>query len=142
MTTLIETLKRDALVARRVRTEESRVTANLLTSIIGESETASKSKGIPVPSDADVIAVIKRFIDKLQEVKPLLEPSSAAGITNSLEIEVASKYMPQMLTEDEIRSEIEKLDVKTVPTIMAHLKKNFAGKYDGKLASTIAKEFQ
>ena len=46
-----------------------------------------------------------------------------------------------MMSEDEIRSEIEKLDDKSIPSIMKYFKNQFAGKCDMGVVNKIAKEF-
>ena len=46
-----------------------------------------------------------------------------------------------MMSEDEIREEIAKLEDKKIPTIMKHFKANFNGKCDMGLVNKIAKEF-
>lgn len=44
-----------------------------------------------------------------------------------------------MMSEDEIRAEIDKLSDKSMPSIMKHFKTNFAGKVEMSLVSKIAK---
>ena len=45
-----------------------------------------------------------------------------------------------MLSEEEIRAEIAKLEDKSIPSIMKHFKANFAGKCDMGLVNKIARE--
>jgi len=47
-----------------------------------------------------------------------------------------------MLSEDEIRNEIEKLTDKSIPSIMKHFKANFNGKVDMGLVNKIARTYQ
>ena len=44
-----------------------------------------------------------------------------------------------MLSEDEIRKEIDSLEDKSIPSIMKHFKVNFQGKVDMALVNKIAK---
>ena len=44
-----------------------------------------------------------------------------------------------MMSEDEIRIEIEKLDDKSISSIMKHFKTNFAGKVEMSIVSKVAK---
>ena len=53
--------------------------------------------------------------------------------------ELISKYLPKMLSEDEIRKEIDSLEDKSIPSIMKHFKANFQGKVDMSLVNKIAK---
>ena len=51
------------------------------------------------------------------------------------------KYLPQLLTDSEIKNIIASLEDKTVPSVMRHFKMNYNGKCDMKLVSTVLKEF-
>lgn len=44
-----------------------------------------------------------------------------------------------MLSEDEIRQEILKLEDKSIPSVMKHFKTNFVGKVDMGLVSKVAR---
>ena len=41
-----------------------------------------------------------------------------------------SSYLPKMMSAEEIKAEILKLEDKSVPNVMKHFKANFAGKCD------------
>ena len=47
-----------------------------------------------------------------------------------------------MMSEKEVRDEIEKLPIKNIPSIMKHFKVNFEGKVDMALVNAIAKEYK
>ena len=53
--------------------------------------------------------------------------------------EVLVKYLPQMMSEEEIKAEIAKLEDKSIPSVMKHFKANFAGKVDMGLVNKIAR---
>jgi len=55
---------------------------------------------------------------------------------------VIAKFLPKMMSEDEIRNEIAKLEDKKIPSVMKHFKTNFNGLCDMAVVSKIAKEFQ
>jgi uncharacterized protein YqeY len=59
------------------------------------------------------------------------------SLTN--QIEVIKKYLPKLLSEEEIREIISTLDDKSMPSVMKHFKTNYQGKVDMKLVSNIAK---
>ena len=56
--------------------------------------------------------------------------------------DLLSKYLPKMMSEEEIKAEIEKLEDKKIPSVMKHFKTNFNGLCDMGLVSKIAKEYQ
>ena len=59
------------------------------------------------------------------------------------ELAILSSYGPKQMTESELREAINDFRAKNpdanVGTIMAHLKTNFGGQYDGKTASALAR---
>lgn len=59
------------------------------------------------------------------------------SLTN--QIEVIKKYLPKLLSEEEIREIISGLEDKSMPSVMKHFKLNYQGKVDMKLVSNIAK---
>ena len=95
-------------------------------------------------TDQDVLQVIAKVIKELEEEKLGFEK---AGRTEKVE-ELASQqklleeYLPRQLTEEEIKTEIEKLEDKSMPNIMKHFKINFAGKCDMKLVNQIANQYK
>lgn len=62
---------------------------------------------------------------------------NVTSLTN--QIEVIKKYLPKLLSEEEIREIISGLEDKSMPSIMKHFKLNYQGKVDMKLVSNIAK---
>ena len=53
--------------------------------------------------------------------------------------EILTKYLPQMLSNDEIDAIIASLADKSIPSIMKHFKINYAGKVDMSAVSARAK---
>jgi uncharacterized protein YqeY len=52
---------------------------------------------------------------------------------------VLKQFLPKLLSEAEVRTEIQKLADQSLPSIMKHFKTNFAGKVDMGLVNQIAK---
>ena len=91
--------------------------------------------------DADVVQILQKTIKELTEEK---ENYIKAG--NTIEAEnieaqkkIIEKYLPQMMSEDEIKAEIAKLEDKSIPSVMKHFKANFAGKVDMSLVNKIGR---
>ena len=81
-------------------------------------------------TDTDVLQVIEKSIKELIEEKEAFLKAGRMEKVAELEeqIKVLEVYLPKKLTEAEIKAEIEKLDDKSIPSIMKHFKMNFAGK--------------
>ena len=94
--------------------------------------------------DADTIAILQKTIKELtEEAENYRKAGNTAQVT---EIEtqkaILEKYLPQMMSAEEIDEIIATLPDKTIPTIMRHFKANFAGKVDMSLVSARAKAVQ
>ena len=59
--------------------------------------------------------------------------------TIEYEKSLIEKYLPAMLSEEEIKAIIEGLEDKTVPSVMRHFKTNYNGKCDMKVVSNVLK---
>ena len=59
---------------------------------------------------------------------------------NGQMIDIASKYLPKMLSKEEIREVILSLDDKSIPNVMKHFKANYNGKCDMRLVQEVLKE--
>ena len=91
--------------------------------------------------DADMVRIIQKTIKELEE-----EKENYARVNNAEEVEnieyqksLIEKYLPKMLSEEEIKAIIDTLDDKTVPSVMRHFKTNYNGKCDMKTVSDVLK---
>ena len=102
------------------------------------------------PTDEEMINTISSFINSTNGVVTMLVDSGMSIENNQCvnrleEIEIAKEYLPKMMGEEELKKEIinflSSVDSKekSIGSVMQFLKENFAGKFNGKLASLIAK---
>jgi hypothetical protein len=118
---IFEEIKKDFLQARKDRISDK---AAFYSWAIGEIQNNAPTKEY---TNEVVLPILKNMHKKLSEIK------------NHTEASIIGKYLPKMLTEEEIR-EIFKTVEGGMPEKMAYLKTNHTNMYDGKLASQIAKE--
>ncbi len=92
-------------------------------------------------TDADMVAILQKTIKELTE-----EAENYSKVGNLAQVEeinaqkaILEKYLPQMMSEDEIKNIIASLDDKSMPSIMKHFKANYAGKVDMQLVNKIAR---
>ncbi len=92
-------------------------------------------------ADADASNIIQKTIKELNE-----EKENYAKVGNDEEvaklarqIEIASSYLPKMLSKEEIKNIILSLEDKSVPTVMKHFKANFNGQVDMRLVQEVLK---
>jgi len=139
MTTIYTKIKTDFVAARKDR-NSSLVT--LLSTVIGEMDNeASRAKDSDkTVSDAVATKILKSFSKNLEELI-IAKGNNPDDISERLEKTIIDSYIPTQLDEDGLRSVIAASGVTGIKDVMTFLKANHAGLYDGKLASTIAKEF-
>ena len=138
---LINQLKKDNLVALKEKDTTKRAILSVVISNYNLFAIEQKAKGLEA-KDEDTIRLIQKAIKELDDE---LEGFKAVGNNDKIsQIETQRKtlssYLPKMLSEEEIRAEIAKLEDKSIPSIMKHFKANFAGKCDMGLVNKIARE--
>ena len=138
---LIDQLKKDNLVALKEKDSTKRAILSVVISNYNLFAIEQKAKGLEA-KDEDTIRLIQKAIKELDDE---LEGFKAVGNNDKIsQIETQRKtlssYLPKMLSEEEIRAEIAKLEDKSIPSIMKHFKANFAGKCDMGLVNKIARE--
>ena len=91
--------------------------------------------------DADMSNILQKTIKELNDEKANYEKVGNAEEVSriSRQIEIASSYLPKMLSREEIKSIIDSLEDKSVPTVMKHFKANFNAQVDMRLVQEILK---
>jgi uncharacterized protein YqeY len=143
---LLQKIKADQVAARKAR---SSVDAAILTTLIGEAEAVGKNGGNREVTDAEVVAMIKKFVKNLDETIRIAGDYRDGDACDRAwsEKQVLEQYLPKQLTEDELRMAMSELiannglsGAKAMGVLMKELKTNYEGLYDGALASKLAKE--
>ena len=82
--------------------------------------------------DTEMIQLIQKSIKELDEEKELYAKAGRAESVREIEAgqEALKVYLPKMMSRGEIKAEIEKLEDKSIGSVMKHFKVNFAGKCD------------
>jgi len=121
----------------------------VLTTLIGEAEMVGKNACREV-SDAEVTAMVKKFIKNIDETINVLNGKS--GVSDKISIllcerEILEEFLPKQLLMHELESIINLIHTEMLLTnprpkidmgaMMKILKERFDGRYDGKMASTI-----
>lgn len=95
-------------------------------------------------NDSDVVSLIQKTLKELDD-----EISNFTKVNNFVKVEVLKEqgeylkaFLPKMLSDEEIKKEIESLQDKTIPNVMKYFKTNFAGKCDMSKVSQLAKQYQ
>jgi len=122
--------------------ENAKIKVSILTTLLGELSTKTTGTGVMI-SDTLIQQTIKKFIKNNEET---MGCTFDQGILHRLTVEnnCLNEFLPKQLTEGELRAKIKLLcatdEVCSMGSIMAELKSQYGGQYDGKLASQIVKE--
>lgn len=133
---LMEQIKQAQVAARKAGAAEA-AKASLLTTLLGEATMVGKNANRET-TDQEVVAVVKKFIKNVDETIAALTARNQDASTFMAERAILEFYLPMQLSEDALGQVAE--CQKDMPSFMRHLKENFAGKYDGRLASMVAKK--
>ena len=137
---LIDDLKKANIEAMKARDNEARAALSVVLTRYKLQEVEARSQDKEI-GDAECLSIIQKVLKELNDEKEgylkVNNADRAAAITK--QEETLKGYLPRQLSEAEIREEINKLDDKSMPSIMKYFKANFAGKVDMSLVSSIAR---
>lgn len=137
---LIDEIKAENLAALKEKDNSKRaifsviINKYMLATI--EAKSSDKEAG-----DETLVQIIQKTIRELEE-----EAQNYKRIGNQKEYEniekqksFLEKYLPEMLSEEEIKNIILTLEDKSIPSVMRHFKTNYNGKCDMRLVSDVLK---
>ena len=143
--TLLEQLTEDI---KKYRKEGNAFATTLLSTLYSEASKVGKDIANRLPTDEELVTVAKKFMKDNEATIKLIQATVKDGLettSNKLkeEISLIKQYVPKMLNEKELTELIAIMIYKgntTLKEIMAKLKEEYHGMYDGKLASDIVKK--
>lgn len=106
--------------------------------MLAEIEKRTKNEEL---QDSDCIQIIQKTIKELNEEAENYKKANNLEEVENIEKQkvVIEKFLPQMMSEEEIKNIIASLDDKSIPSVMKHFKTNYAGKVEMKLVGDILK---
>ena len=143
---LKEKLQSDLTDAIRARDEVKSGTVRMLLAAITTEEVAGKAAR--VLNDAEIITVLSRKAKKRREAVEAYTQAKRDDLANKEKAEAAviALYLPEQLSEDQIKQMITEAIAKTnaagpagMGLVMKELQPKIAGKADGGLVSTLVK---
>lgn len=140
---IYEQIKKDNIQAMKDKNVVARSLYSVVMNKIKLEEIRKREKAQELV-DADVIAILQKTVKELEE-----EKTNFAKVGNSAQVEAVEKqmkivesYLPQMMSEEEIKAVIMSLEDKSVPNVMKHFKANFNGKCDMRKVQEVLKGVQ
>ena len=137
---LIDEIKKDNVQAMKDKNTLARAIYGVVMNKVLLHSIECKKDG-KEQTDADVVQILQKTIKELTEEKENYIKAGNEVEANNIEVqkEILTKYLPQMLSEDEIKDIIARLEDKSIPSIMKHFKTNYAGKVDMGLVNKVAR---
>ena len=138
---LIDEIRKANIEALKARDQVARAIYSVILSKYKATEIELKAAGKEI-SDADLVKIITKTIKELDEEKDSYEKAGRKEQAESISVQksLIEKYLPKLMSEEEIRKIIASLEDKTMPSVMKHFKMNYDGKVDMSLVSKIARE--
>jgi len=144
MNKILEKIKKDNLKARK---EKDKELSSVLTTLIGEIEIVGKNNGNRETNEVEALKVLEKFKKNAEQTYKLMsESGSSSEELNKYkkEIDIYQSYLPKQMSEEELTNLIKDIidhdSNINMGKIMSFLKNQYAGMYDGKQASSIAKK--
>lgn len=139
-----EKLKNDRFTALKAG---ERVRANFLAALYADAGMRAKNDGSREVTDDDLAASVAKFVKGADETIRIATAAGRPTAAAEQELEWLKFYRLTMLTDTELAAVIDgyvaslaDVTPKQMGAVMAQLKANYAGRYDGKLASTLVKQ--
>lgn len=137
---LFERMQKESLEARKAR---DTVKASVLTTAISQIKALAIDDGHRAVTEADVLKIVRQFLKGVEENLALAQQGkmdATRAEAFKIEKEILLSYLPQQMSADDLKAALKKSGATNIGEAMKYLKANHDGQYDGKLASTVAKE--
>jgi uncharacterized protein YqeY len=124
---------------------QDRLRIDTIRAVLSEIQYEEMQKSVTELSPTDCLNVVQREVKKRHEAITFAEQANRPEAKSQLlaEISILESFLPKQLSADEIEKMIVQMKGEdpslSLPLVMKHLKENFAGQYDGKSASEVAK---
>lgn len=146
---LYDTISNEMKEAMKSKDKDTLSTLRMLKSAIDLYKINNKMDRTDSPSDDVVIEVVSKQVKTHKESIEEFKKANRVDLIESLEREIAllSKFLPEQMSEDEVRKNIDDVinklgakSMKDMGNVMRELTPIFKGKADMKLVNTIVKE--
>ena len=137
---IIDEIKKDNVQAMKDKNTLARAIYGVVMNKVLLAGIEAKKDGKEL-ADTDVVQILQKTIKELTEEREnYIKAGNTAEAENiEKQKEILTKYLPQMLSEEEIKNIINAMEDKSIPSVMKHFKANYAGKVDMGLVNKIAR---
>jgi hypothetical protein len=134
--------------AMRAKDERKLSTLRMVNSTIKNADIEARGQNKPPLSDGDLLSVLQKMIKQRQESVELYDKGGRAELATQEreEIAIITAYLPQQMSEDEVKGAIAALiaetnaaGIKDMGKVIGALKAKYAGQMDFGKASALVK---
>lgn len=138
---ILENIKRANIEALKVKDMLARGIYSVVLNKIKLEEIRRRETGESL-SDVDVVNILQKVVKELNEEKEnyIKADHPQMAEDTSVQIEIISKFLPKMMSKEEIKSVILALEDRSIPFVMKHFKANYNGKCDMRQVQEVLKE--
>lgn len=138
---ILDELKKANIEAMKNRDQVSRSILSVVLNKVKLEEIKKREVGGELV-DADISNILQKTIKELTEEKENYLKANHVEMAegSAKQIEIISKFLPKMMTKEEIKEIILSLDDKTIPFVMKYFKANYNGQCDMRLVQEVLKE--
>lgn len=137
---LIDTIKKENMLALKEKNDNKRAVLSVIVNKYMILATEKRAKNEEVTDD-DLIKIISKTLKELEEEKTSYLQANREDSVKKIDEQISfiTPYLPKMMSEEEIKEEILKLEDRSIPVVMKHFKTNFANKCDMALVNKVLK---
>lgn len=137
---LIDTIKKENMLALKEKNDNKRAVLSVIVNKYMILATEKRAKNEEVTDD-DLIKIISKTLKELEEEKTSYLQANREDSVKKIDEQISfiTPYLPKMMSEEEIKEEILKLEDRSIPVVMKHFKTNFANKCDMGLVNKVLK---
>lgn len=137
----LEYFKKEKVEAMKARDKDAVSALNVIITKIMNLSIEKRAQGGEV-TEGDIGGLLQKAEKELTEEREGFMKAGRDENVQSLtrQIEVIKKYLPKLLTKEEIIAIVAGLEDKSIPSVMKHFKQNYQGKVDMRLVQEVAKQ--
>ncbi|PZA10070.1 GatB/YqeY domain-containing protein [Rhodopseudomonas palustris] len=134
--------------AMKAKDERKLSTLRMVNSTIKNADIEARGQGKPPLSDGDLLSLLQKMIKQRQESVALYDQGGRAELADQerAEIAVIQAYLPQQMSDDEVKAAIDAIiaetgaaGIKDMGKVIGALKAKYAGQMDFGKASGLVK---
>ena len=140
---IVDEIKKSNVEAMKSKDTVARSLYSVLLNKIKLEEIRKRESGQDL-TDGDVANILQKMVKELTEEKESYEKAGREETANDLkkQLSLVEKFMPKMLSAEEIKNIILSLEDKSIPSVMKHFKMNYNGTCDMRQVQEVLKSLQ